>query len=209
MLDKTCKEFVELLASEKPVPGGGGASAYAGSLGMALGSMVGNLTLGKKKYKSVEKDIKSLIEKSTDIIQTLNQLVEKDADAFYPLSKAYSLPSETEEEKADKEIALQKALVDATLVPLRIAEVCKEAIDLHEAYALKGTRIAISDVGAGVILCKAALQGAKLNVLINTAIMKDEKLKGKVLTQLSEIEKTGLEKADQIYDKIEQSLRRT
>ncbi len=209
MLDKSCTEFIELLASKNPVPGGGGASAYAGSLGMALGSMVGNLTLGKKKYDSVQEDIKILLKKSEDIIHTLNELVEKDAKAFYPLSQAYSLPSGTEVEKKAKDEALQNALVEATLVPLKIAQVCKEAIDLHEEYALKGSRIAISDVGAGVILCKAALQGAKLNVLINTAIMKDEKLKEKILTQLEELEQAGLTKAEQIYSEIEQALRRT
>ncbi len=207
MLDKSCEEFVKVLASKDPIPGGGGASAYVGSLGMALGSMVGNLTLGKKKYISVQEDIQILLKKSEDIIHTLNELVKKDADAFYPLSQAYSMPSTTQEEKEIKDKALQSALIEATLVPLRIAEVCKVAIDLHEEYALKGTRMAISDVGVGVIFCKAALQGARLNVLINTAIMKDESLKKEVLEQLEKIEQIGLTKADEIYLQVEQMLR--
>lgn len=206
MLDKSCKSFIEELSSKAPVPGGGGASAYVASLGMALGNMVGNLTLGKKKYAGVEEDIKVLLKKSNDIIDTLNNLTEKDAEVFYPLSQAYGLPANTEEEKAAKEKALQEALVDATLVPLKIAKTCKEAIELHEEYAEKGTKIAISDVGVGVIFCKAALQGAKLNVLINTGIMKDEDLKNKVLNELDEIESNGLRKADEIYKQIEQRL---
>lgn len=209
MLDKSCEEFVKVLASKAPVPGGGGASAYVGSLGMALGSMVGNLTLGKKKYIAVEEEIKKLLKKSEDIMQSLNELVKKDAEVFYPLSQAYSLPSGTHEEKEAKDKALQNALVDATLIPLKIAEICKDAIDLHGEYATKGTKMAISDVGVGVIFCKAALQGARLNVLINTAIMKDEGLKEEVLNKLKEIEEAGLSKADEIYSQVDQMLRRT
>lgn len=206
MLDKSCKEFIELLSSKAPVPGGGGASAYVGALGMALGCMVGNLTLGKKKYADVEEGIKELLHKSEEIIQELNDLVEKDAKAFYPLSQAYGLSVNTPEEKESKEAALQQALTEATLVPLQIAEVCKKAIDLHQLYAEKGTRIAISDVGVGVAFCKAALQGAKLNVLINTALMKDEELKKVVLKRLEEIESAGIKKADFIYEQVEKML---
>jgi formiminotetrahydrofolate cyclodeaminase len=102
---------------------------------------------------------------------------------------------------------MQEVLIDATMVPLDIARNCLAAIELHEEYAKKGTRIAISDVGVGVIYCKAALQGAKLNVLINTQIMKDEELKTKVENELEEIERVGLAKADQIYNDVEKMLR--
>lgn len=206
MLEKSCNDFIEVLSSKSPVPGGGGASAYVGALGMALGSMVGNLTLGKKKYADVEEDIKELLIKSQDIIDNLKQLVAKDAEVFYPLSQAYGLPKETEEEKKAKEAALQQALVAATMVPLEIAKYCLKAIELHEEYAKKGTRIAISDVGVGVIFCKAALQGAKLNVLINTKIMKDMELKSKIENELKEIEEKGIQKADKIYKDVEKLL---
>ena len=196
MLEKSCHDFIQELSSKAAVPGGGGASAYVGALGMALGSMVGNLTVGKKKYKDVEEDILELLQKSEAIIDNLKGLVAKDAEVFFPLSKAYGLPSTTEEE----------ALVEATMVPLEIAKNCLAAIHLHEEYAKKGTSIAISDVGVGVIFCKAALQGAKLNVLINTKIMKDQDLKNRVEKELQEIERTGLAKADQIYQDVEKLL---
>ncbi|WP_428908137.1 cyclodeaminase/cyclohydrolase family protein [Niallia sp. Krafla_26] len=204
MLDKSSNQFLDELSSKAPVPGGGGASAYVGAIGMALGSMVGNLTLGKKKYQDVQEDIIELLKKSEDIMEKLKELVSKDAEVFYPLSQAYGLPSSTEEEKQKKDQVLQEALVDASKVPLEIAKLCLEAILLHEEYAKKGTRIAISDVGVGVIFCKSALQGAKLNVLINTKIMKDEELKNKIETELFEIEKVGLTKADKIYKEVEQ-----
>jgi methenyltetrahydrofolate cyclohydrolase len=206
MLDKSCNQFLEELSSKAPVPGGGGASAYVGAIGMALGSMVGNLTKGKKKYQDVEEDIVDLLKKSEAIIENLKSLVSRDAEVFYPLSQAYGLPSTTEEEKQKKEEVLQAALVDASRVPLEIANMCLDAILLHEEYAKKGTRIAISDVGVGVIFCKAALQGAKLNVLINTKIMKNDALKNKIERELFEIERIGLAKADQIYKEVEQML---
>lgn len=206
MLNKSCNEFITELSSKSPVPGGGGASAYVGALGMSLGSMVGNLTLGKKKYADVEEDIKELLVKSEDVIENFKRLVAKDAEVFYPISQAYGLPKETEEEKKAKDEALQQALVAATMVPLEIARYCLKAIDLHEDYAKKGTRIAISDVGVGVIFCRAALQGAKLNVLINTKIMKDEELKSRIEKELKEIEEKGTLKADKIYSDVEKLL---
>ncbi|MGG1398448.1 cyclodeaminase/cyclohydrolase family protein [Bacillus salipaludis] len=206
MLEKSCNDFIEELSSKSPVPGGGGASAYVGALGMALGSMVGNLTVGKKKYKDVEEEIIELLNKSEVIIGQLKALVQKDAEVFYPLSQAYGLPSTTEEEKNYKESVLQEALIEASRIPLEIAKNCLEAIGLHEEYAKKGTRIAISDVGVGVAFCKAALQGAKLNVLINTKIMKNQELKTKIESELFEIERVGLAKADQIYQEVEKML---
>lgn len=206
MLYKSIKEFADVLSTSAPVPGGGGASAYVGVLGMALGSMVGNLTLGKKKYADVQEDIQDLLEKSEDIRNKLQKLINKDAEVFYPLSQAYGLPSSTEEEKAEKDKVLQQALIEASMVPLEIAENALEALKLHEEYAKKGTRIAISDVGVGVAFCEAAIKGAKLNVLINTKIMKDKDLKKKIEDKLSDIEKQGFEIAERTYSYVESLL---
>jgi len=207
MSDQNGYGFIKALSSKAPVPGGGGASAYVGALGIALGSMVGNLTLGKKKYQDVQEDIARLLNMSEELIDKFTYLVEKDAEVFFPLSQAYGLPQNTEEEKQAKETALQHALIAATDIPLEIARCCLTAIELHEEYVKKGTRIAISDVGVGVIFCKAALQGAKLNVLINTKIMKDQELKNKIENELNDIERIGLEKADQIYQEVEALLK--
>lgn len=206
MLESSAKQFIEALSSKEPVPGGGGASAYVGALGMALGLMVGNLTVGKKKYQDVEADIIANMGKGQAIIDRLTELVEEDAEAFYPLSQAYGLPKNTEEEAKIKEETLQKALVKATLVPLEIARTCAQAIDLHEELAIKGSRLVISDVGVGVIFAKAALQGAKLNVLINTQIMKDKDLKQKTEAELEELVRVYTEKADKIFNLVESAI---
>lgn len=206
MLNIRADEFLTVLSSKEPVPGGGGASAYGGALGMALGLMVGNLTLGKKKYQDVQEDVEKIMAKGQQILVRLEELVLEDAEAFYPLAKAYGLPKSTEKEARVKEETLQQALIKASLVPLEIARCAAQAIDLHEELEQKGSRLAISDVGVGVAFAKASLIGAKLNVLINTQIMKDQNLRQTIETELKEIVGVYSEKADRIYGKVEASI---
>ena len=170
----SCEAFVEVWASKDPVPGGGGASSLVGAIGTALGNMVGSLTLGKKKYADVQDDIIALKAKADALQMELLDLVQKDAEMFEPLSKAYGLPKETEEQKAEKARIMEAALKDACSVPLLIMEKCCEAIELHKEFAAKGSALAISDVGVGVACCRAALLGASLNVFINTKSMTDK-----------------------------------
>jgi formiminotetrahydrofolate cyclodeaminase len=174
---------------------------------MSLGNMVGNLTLGKKKYKDVEPDILLLIEKSNTLIARLSRLVSADAEAFYPLSQAYGMPRGTEEEKKLRDEVLQEALIGATEVPMEIARCCCEAIDLLEEYSKIGTRLAISDIGVGVSFCRGALQASKLNVIINTKIMKDQNLKEKTEAELEELLSKGISKADSVYKYVEELLK--
>ena len=185
----SCEAFVEVLASKAPVPGGGGASALVGAIGTALGNMVGSLTLGKKKYADVEADIVALKGRADRLQAELLELVQKDAEMFEPLSKAYGLPKETEEQRAEKARIMEAALKDACGVPLEIMEKCCEAIELHRDFAAKGSALAISDVGVGVTCCRAALLGASLNVFINTKSMTDracaEEINGKAEEMLS------------------------
>lgn len=137
LTEKNCKEFVDFLASAEPVPGGGGASAYVGALGVALGSMVCNLTIGKKKYENVQDDIKRIFDKAALIQQELLAFVEKDAEVFEPLSKAYGLPRGSEEEMEKREEVLEKALKLACSVPIKIMEKALDALELHEELVLK------------------------------------------------------------------------
>lgn len=166
-----CTEFVEVLASKAPVPGGGGAAALVGAIGTALGNMVGSLTVGKKKYADVEADIIALQKKADGLQAELLTLVQKDAEEFEPLSKAYGLPSATPEEKAEKARVMEIALKNACGVPMDIMRRCCDAIDMMVEFAAKGSALAISDAGVGAVCCKAALQGASLNVFINTKSM--------------------------------------
>ena len=143
-----CDEFVEVLASKAPVPGGGGASALVGAVGTALGNMVGSLTVGKKKYADVEEEMYALKEKATALQNDFLRLIERDAEVFEPLAKAYGMPRETEEEKAEKARVMAIVLKDACSVPMEIMEKCCEALDLIVEFAAKGSALAISDAGS-------------------------------------------------------------
>lgn len=204
--DKKCTEFVEVLASKSPVPGGGGASALVGAIGTALGNMVGSLTVGKKKYADVEADIIDLQKKADALQKDLLDLVEKDAEVFEPLSKAYGLPKDTPEQQAEKDKVMEKCLVDACSVPLEIMEKCCEALDIMAQFAAKGSKLALSDAGVGAVFCKAALQGASLNVFINTSSMKDltyaEETENKANAMLEEY--TAF--ADDIFNDVKERL---
>ena len=135
----TCTEFVEVLASKAPVPGGGGASALVGAVGTALGNMVGSLTVGKKKYADVEEEMWELKGKCDQLQKDFLRLIERDAEVFEPLSKAYGMPKETEEEKAEKARVMAIVLKDACSVPMEIMEKCCEALDLIKEFAAKGS----------------------------------------------------------------------
>ena len=169
-----CNEFVEVLASKAPVPGGGGASALVGAIGTALGNMVGSLTVGKKKYADVEEEMYELKAKCDKLQAELLQLIERDAEVFEPLSKAYGMPRATEEEKAEKARVMEIVLKDACSVPMEIMEKCCEAMVMIREFADKGSVMVLSDAGVAAALCKAALQGASLNVFVNTKSMKDQ-----------------------------------
>ena len=202
-----CNEFVEVLASKAPVPGGGGASALVGAIGMALGNMVGSLTVGKKKYADVEADIIAMKEKATALQADFLRLVEADAEAFEPLSKAYGMPRETEEEKAEKARVMAIVLKDACAVPMEIMEKCCEAIDVIEEFAAKGSALAISDAGVGVVFCKAALLGASLNVFINTKSMADKEYAASLNEKADKMIADYSKKADEIFAAVNAKLR--
>lgn len=202
-----CNEFVEVLASKAPVPGGGGASALVGAIGTALGNMVGSLTVGKKKYADVEAEMYELKAKADALQKDLLRLIERDAEVFEPLSKAYGMPRETEEEKAEKARVMEIVLKDACSVPMEIMEKCCEAIDIIEVFAEKGSTLAISDAGVGAAFCKAALEGASLNVFINTKSMKNREYAEELNKKADEMLSVYPKKADEIFQSVMGRLR--
>lgn len=193
-----CEEFVDILAGKDPVPGGGGASALAGAIGTALGNMVGSLTLGKKKYADVESDIQALNSGAKAIEAHLLDLVERDAEVFAPLAAAYGHPD-------DKE-TMEKCLLDATMVPMEIMNQCCRAIELLQAYSQKGTRMAISDAGAGAAILSGALKAASLNVFINTSSMMDKAKAAALNAETEAMLKEYTALADEIFLDVKTTL---
>ncbi len=197
-----CNDFVEQLGSKAAVPGGGGASALVGALAIALGNMVGSLTVGKKKYAAVEARMYELKGRCDILQQELLALIERDAAMFEPLSKAYSLPHDTEEEKAEKARILEKALKDACVVPIEIMEKCAESIEIIQEFAENGSRLAVSDAAAGAVFAKAAMQGASLNVYINTKSMQDRECAKELNDKADELLGRYPALADEVYKSV-------
>ena len=204
---KTIEGFLEVLSSKEPVPGGGGASALAGALGNALGQMVANLTIGKKKYADVEAEIKELLGRMKKLQAAFVTLADRDAQVFAPLAQCYSLPSLTEEEKAYKEKVMEERLLDASFVPLEIMEHAVAMLGILEILGDKGSRLAVSDVGVGVQFIRASLLGAVMNVYINTKSMKNREKAEELNARAGQLIEEGTAWADRIYAKVLDQLR--
>ena len=172
--DQTIDAFMQELSSKAPIPGGGGASALVGALSASLTHMVGALTVGKPKYAAVEAEMVELLKQAEALTNRFLALMDEDAAAFEPLAQAYRLPKETEEEKASKAVRMEAALKSAVQPPLAIMETCEQALPLIAFCAEKGSVVAVSDAGVAASLCRAALEGASLNVFINTQGMQDK-----------------------------------
>ena len=202
-INKSCAEFVEVLASKSSVPGGGGASALVGAVGMALGSMVGSLTVGKKKYADVEADIIIFMDKASTLQTELLRLVDEDAVVFQPLSEAYRIPKDD----PSRARVMEDALKLACTVPMDIMRACAKAIELLGEFANKGSVLAISDAGVGVAFCKAAMMGASLNVFINTQSMTDKEYAAGIEFEADALHEKYCAMADDIYDSVVARLR--
>lgn len=206
LVDKSCREFTNVLSSKAAVPGGGGAAALVGGLGAALGGMVCNLTIGKKKYAQYEEEVKEILRKTEELQEDLLKMIDEDAENFLPLSKAYGLPKNTEEERAEKERVLQEALKIACEVPIKIVRTSYEAIKLHEALVDKASKLAISDVGVGVQCLRSALISGQLNVIINISMIKDDDYVKRVKEETDTLVAEGTKIADEVYKKVEAIL---
>ena len=186
------------MSSAEPVPGGGGASATVGALACALGMMVANLTIGKKKYADVEEEVKSARDSLNELMKELVDLTDEDAKVFEPLSKAYGLPKETKEQQEYKEKVLEEELYKASIVPMNIMETVLKAMKLLDLMGEKGSLIAISDVGVGILFAQAALEGASLNIYINAKLMKDKAHKEEMESKADAI----IAESNKIKDKV-------
>ncbi len=198
MKNVSVEEFTSLLASKTSVPGGGGASALVASIGIALGDMVGEFTVGKKKYADVETDIISLMDKAQDLRKKLLQCIEDDAVAFEPLSKAYAIPKDD----PTRDEVMEKCLKDAAKVPYDILRLACEAIDLQREFADKGSIIMISDAATGVALLEGAIKGAAVNVKINTKSIKDRDFANDLDNKVCNLLDKYINKANDIYSDV-------
>lgn len=204
LVEKSCEDFAAVLASKASVPGGGGAAALAGALGIALCSMVGNFTVGKKKYAAVEEDVKIILEKSQALQERLLKLVDEDALAFAPLAKAYAIPKDD----PNRNESLESATWNACNAPAEMIRCCGKAFDLLEEMQIKGSTMLISDVGCGALLCKAAMESAALNVFINTGSLKNREKAQELNREIDALLECYLPRADKIANDVRVCVRK-
>jgi formiminotetrahydrofolate cyclodeaminase len=200
----SCDDFASKLAAKESVPGGGGAAALAGALGAALGSMVGNFTIGKKKYADVQDDIERMCASAEGIRIRLLDLVQKDAEAFEPLSRAYGIPKED----PMRAQVLEEATLAACQAPLEMMRAICEAIDLLEEMGRKGSRMLLSDVGCGAYLCAAALQAASLNIFVNTATLANRETAQRLDCEVDSMLASYVPLANDVAARVETAIRR-
>lgn len=207
LLEQKTTDFLEQLSSSAPIPGGGGASAAVGAFASALGLMVTNLTVGKKKYADVEEEILEIREKLEQKKQDLVRMVDEDAEAFEPLAKAYRMPKETEEEQAEKEKVMEAALKNAAEAPLCIMKTIVDTMEMIRVLGGKGSRLAVSDAGVAILFAQAALEGASLNIFINTKMMKDQEEAERLNYLADQLIATGKELKETTYDAVLKGIR--
>ena len=207
LIDKKISNFLDELASNSPTPGGGSVAALAGALGAALISMVGNLTVGKKKYEDVEEDIKKMISSSEKLRYELSQLIEEDVKVFNNFMATYKMPKETEDEKKIRAEMIQESLIKAAKVPLRVAYKCLDILSLSKEVAEKGNINVVSDAGVAVLMAEAALESAILNVKINLKMIKDEKTKEELSSSIKEILLKEKGQKEEVLEIVEEKIR--
>lgn len=179
--EMTLNSYLDAASSKSPTPGGGSVSAVVAANASAMVSMVANLTLGKKGYDNVQGEINDILEAARQNMDQVKALTEKDMQAFQNFMDAWRLPSVTEEEKAAKGTAMEKAAQNASSVPLELCKACVDILRLAKRLAPIGNKTAISDVGVGAYLAEAALKAAMLSVDINLPLIKDETFKAGLL----------------------------
>jgi formiminotetrahydrofolate cyclodeaminase len=173
LTEKSVDEFISELASASPAPGGGSVAALAGALGAALTSMVCNLTIGKKKYLGVQAEIESVLKRTERLRADLAALVDEDTRAFNNVMAAFALPKGTEEEKRKRSETIQRETAKATMVPLRVMELCEEVLASTKVVAEQGNTNSISDAGVAALMLYTACLSAQLNVQINLKSLDD------------------------------------
>ena len=206
---KTIRAFLDELASSSPAPGGGSVAALAGALGTALTSMVCNLTIGKKKYADVEEDLKKVLVQAEELRGIFTDLINRDTEAFTKVMEAYSLPKETDPQKALRRAAITEATKEAVLVPLEVMKHCIDALALAQEVATKGNVNSVSDAGVSALMIHAGCESAALNVRINLNALDDADFVGWKSEELESVLNTSSMMVEEIQALIAGKLQKS
>lgn len=207
LLDFNLREFANELSVDSPAPGGGSTAALCGALSASLSSMVSNLTVGKKEYKNVQKDVKEIAVKAQSLKDEFLRAVDLDTIAFNKLMEAYRLPKKTEEQKQERDQAVEEAVKEATMVPFGVLEKSIDALNLAREIALKGNKNSLSDAGVAGLTGQVAAEGAYYNIKINLPNLQDSEFKSKIKKQATSLKKKAVKLGDELKEIIEKELK--
>lgn len=200
------KGFARETASESAAPGGGSVSAYMGALAAALGTMVANLSAHKRGWDDRWKEFSDWAERGQDVMERLLRLVDEDTEAFAKIMDVFSMPKGTEEEKAARAEAMEKATLYASRVPLKTMQTAMEAMPVALAMARIGNPASASDAGVGAIAALAAVRGAHLNVRINAAGLKDRALAAELTDEAARIEAEAVAAESEVLAEVNKNI---
>jgi glutamate formiminotransferase/formiminotetrahydrofolate cyclodeaminase len=207
LLDLNLREFANELSMDSPAPGGGSTAALSGALSASLSSMVSNLTVGKKGYEDVQKDVKKFAVTAQSLKDEFLRAVDQDTIAFNKVMDALKLPKKTDEQKEEKARAVEDASQEATLVPIGVLEKSIEALKLAKEVALKGNKNSLSDAGVAGLTARAAAEGAYYNIKINLPGLEDADFKSKIKKQATTLVKKAVQLGDELREIIEKELK--
>lgn len=206
LIRMSLKDFVHETASESPAPGGGSISAYMGSMGAALATMVANLSSHKRGWDDRWEEFSEWAEKGKYYHDALLKMVDEDTRAFNKIMDAFSLPKKTEQDVIDRKNAIQQATIYATEVPFKVMILCFESMNIAKAMADIGNPNSVSDAGVGALAARAGVQGAFLNVKINASGLEDKEFAKNIIAKGAEIEQKAIQLEKEILQIVESKL---
>jgi glutamate formiminotransferase/formiminotetrahydrofolate cyclodeaminase len=201
-------EFMNETASESPAPGGGSVSAYMGSLGVALGTMVANVSSHKRGWEDRWKEFSDWAEKGKEIQNKLLLLVDKDTEAFNKILNAYNLPNKTEEETIIRKSAVQEATRDAMLVPFKVMETAFSGFGLIREMVSKGNPNSVTDAAVGALAIRSCIRGAFLNIKVNASGLEDKEFVKELIKKGQAIETEAIIEEEAILKKAEEKIQK-
>lgn len=188
LADLSIKEFLAKTASNSPVPGGGSIAALSAAIAASLSEMVAHLTIGKKGYEALEEEMQDIAKDAFQYRERLIRTIDKDSNAYNDVMAAIKLPKGTEQERNNREGAIQEALINATLVPLDVARDAFKIIELAGKAVKQGNKNAVSDAAVAVMMARTAVLSALYNVKINLASIKDTNFVEEIREEIKHME---------------------
>lgn len=207
LVDLNLRDFADELSTDSSAPGGGSTAALCGALSAALSSMVSNLTVGKKEYEEVQDAVKEFAVRGQVLKDLFLDAVDQDTQAFNELMAAYRLKKKTDEQKKERDQAIESALKEATLVPFRVLEKSVEALEVAKDVVINGNKNSVSDAGVAGLTAQAAAEGAYYNVKINLPDIQDKAFKSKVSAEANGLKERAVKLGNEIREFLEKELK--